>query len=353
MSKELQTNKIQVPEILVEKFTKLGITNDEASSLMETFGVPLTEVGAILDSYQNIVVTDESQKELMAEAKEKRLTLKRIRTGVDNTRKSMKDEFLRKGNAIQAVANYIKEQIEPAEEYLELQEKFAELKEAERAAQLFNDRVSSLYRYTDDLSIYQLQGMSQPRFDALEASLKAQHEAKLAEAQRIEDERIAAEKAREAEIEAQFLENAKLKAEAEARDKAEAEAEKARQIERDKAEAEQAKRDAAAKLERDKLQAAYDKKLAEEKAAREKLEQEARDKAANEARIKAEADEAERQALLAPDKDKLIQFAIAMGVVKSTKLPAVKSNNAQAIVNSIDKKLSELIDNINTAVKGL
>jgi len=69
---------------------------------------------------------------------------------------------------------------------------------------------------------------------------------------------------------------------------------------------------------------------------------EAKEKAEAEAEIaraKAKADEAERQALLAPDKDKLITFSNALEIVRKQKLPAVKTKQAQDVVNLIDRML--------------
>lgn len=129
--------------------------------------------------------------------REKRLALKKIRTSVENTRKELKEEHLRQGNAIQAVANYIKGEIETAENYLELQEKFAEIKKAERDAKIKADRMEKLMQYTDDISVYNLDAMNDGQFEPLLSTLKSQHEAKLVEEKRVQDELIAREKADE------------------------------------------------------------------------------------------------------------------------------------------------------------
>ena len=359
MKNKLQTNKIQVPTVLVDKFKKLGITDDEASSLMETFGVPLVEAGAILDAYKNIIVTDESQTKEMAEAKEKRLTLKKIRVGVENTRKDLKSEYLRKGDAIQAVANYIRDEIEPAEEYLELQEKFADIKKAERAAKLKADRIEKLMQYTDNISMYNIDNLEDETFDFLLSKVKKEHDAKIA-AEKAEVERLAKEESdRKAEQERVIAENAKLRAEAEAKEIAlaierKAEAEKQAKID--------AERESERKIEADrlaKIEAEHQAELAAERAKIAAIEAEQRkkdeaiakekaDKEVLEAKTIADAKKAEMDALLSPDKDKLLNFSNALEIIRKEKLPAVKTKQAQDVVNLIDEMLVKMRNIIET-----
>ena len=353
MNNKLQVQDIKVPEVLVEKFNKLGITNDESSSLMLSFGAPLVEVGEILDTYKNIVVTDETQIDLMKEAKEKRLLLKKIRTGVENTRKSLKDEFNRKGNAIQAVANYIKENIEPAEKYLELQEKFAEIKKAERAIKVKQERTEKLMQYTDNISMYAIDNIDDETFETLLAKIKKEYDDKIA-AEKAEAERLAKEEAeRKAEQERIISENAKLRKEAEQKEielaaerkkeadkqaKIEAERQKELAEERAKVEAERAKIAAIEAEQRRK-----DEVIAKEKA----------DKEAAEAKAIAEAKQAEMNALLAPDKDKLLNFSKCLETIRTEKLPAVKTKQAQDVVNLIDEMFIKMCGIIETKAKEL
>ena len=354
----MSNNKLQV--ILNEQ----GIEKSDVAKLVEAFGGPFEEAGQILATYKDIKVTDEKDTAGMAKARELRLILKKARTTVENNRKELKADIVKQGKAIDSVARYVKEEIEPAEEYLELQEKFAELAQAKREADLKAKRIEQLMQYTDDLSVYNLDGMTEDQFNTLLATLKAQYEA---EQKRIADEAKAKAEAEEAErkrIEEQAKENARLKAEAEAREKAEAierekrEKEEAERLEKERKEreareAEQAKKDEAERLERERIQKEADEKIAKERAEREKLEQEKRDREAEEARKKAEAEEAERQALLAPDKDKLVQFAQAVETIRTQKLPAVKSNDAQRVVNNIELKLSQLFNYIMDETKKL
>jgi hypothetical protein len=182
---------------------KHDIAVDNAKALIEAFGAPFTEAGEILASYQNIEVTDASQTELMAEARTKRLALKKVRTTVENKRKALKEDSLRTGKAIDSVARLIKDTITPAEEYLEQQEKFAEIQEAKRQAELKNERIQLLQPYCDDYFSLDLGAMSDDEFKLLLEQKKEAHQLRKAqeEAYEREQERIRAEKeAEEARI---------------------------------------------------------------------------------------------------------------------------------------------------------
>lgn len=324
-----KNNKLQV--ILAEQ----GIEKSDVTKMVEAFGGPFEEAGEVLATYKTIKVTNVNDVKGMQEAREKRLLLKKARTTVENKRKELKADIVKQGKAIDSVARFVKEEIEPAEQYLQLQEDFAVIQKREAEAKLKADRIEKLMQYTDDISVYNLDTITLEQFESLLTTLKTQHEAKLAEAKRIEDERIAKEKAdEEARIE-QAKENERLKAEAKEREEA------------------QAKKDAEAQAERERIQKEADEKVAAERAEREKLEQAERERVAEENRKKAEAEESERKALLAPDKEKLVQFAQGLNIVRTSKLPAVKTNKAQELVNYVDDELKRLANYLIDQAKEL
>jgi len=387
MSKELQV-------ILDEQ----NVPAENAKALIEAFGAPFTEAGDILRTYEDIKVTDESQVKEMAEAKEKRLALKRIRTGVESKRKELKEDSLRTGRAIDIVARYIKENIEPAEKYLESQEKFAELKKAAQDAKTKADRIERLLKYTDDISLYNLDNIDDETFEFLLAKVKKEYDdrvaAEKAEADRIEKERLA-EIERQKAIEA---ENAKLKAEAEAREIAVAKinmrinqlarlglvwdersakyamddleidhevvhnvndedtyakqfksirdivTERTEELKRQQAEKEEA-----IEKEREKERVAAET----ERKRREEIEEADRKRIAAEAAERSQNEEAERRALLAPDKEKLKNFANGLDIVRKEKMPALKTKQAQEVLNQVDLKLSQLFSYINDEAEKL
>lgn len=166
-------NEIQV---IIDEQKIAKVSGDE---LLKAFGAPFTEAGEILAHYQEIEVTDVDQRDLMAIAKSRRLILKKIRTTVENTRKELKEDSLRKGKAIDAVARYIREHIQPAEDYLELQEKFAERLEESKRLQEKTERIEKLSKVCDNPYDYQVETMDDIRFERLLKELTESHELRL------------------------------------------------------------------------------------------------------------------------------------------------------------------------------
>lgn len=172
-----------------------GLEKSEGNSLMEKFSNYEDIAKEWEGKAKSIVVTDSSQTTEMAMAREARLKFSKLRIDVEKSRKAMKEQSLRKGQAIDAIARFLVSLISPIEEHLKLQEDFTKIEEAKKQEQL-----------------------------RIEAENKAEKERlELEEKERKEQERIR-------------LENIKLKNEADAREKKMAE-------EREKAELEKAESD--------------------------------------------------------------------------------------------------------------
>jgi len=112
-----------------------GLETTKARVLLENF----KDYFDIADEWETkaktIVVTDEKQKPDMAMARVGRLFLRDKRIAIEKTRKDLKEQSLREGKAIDGIANILKSLIVPIEEYLEKQEKFIEIRDAEIAEQ--------------------------------------------------------------------------------------------------------------------------------------------------------------------------------------------------------------------------
>jgi hypothetical protein len=139
-----------------------------------------------------IVVTDETQKEIMAEAREGRLLLKAKRIEVEKVRKSLKEQSLNEGRLIDSVAKYLTGLIEPAEKHLELQEKFIEIQDQNKRIKLKTDRTELLQPYKEviDPSSIQLDLITEEAFTTILNGAKFSLENKKAEALRVEKERL-------------------------------------------------------------------------------------------------------------------------------------------------------------------
>ena len=210
-----------------------GIETSSLSTLAEAFGAPFTSAGEILSTYREIEVNDASQTELMKEAKTKRLALKKVRTTVENKRKDLKEESLRTGKAIDAVARYIKDQIVPAEDYLEQQEKFTELVEEKRLIAVKIERIELLTPYTDNPSAYADPALTDDAFTELLNGLKATKELEEAKTLAYETEQRRIREEKEAEDARIREENVALKAELEAKQAEELQNQAAQKQEKD------------------------------------------------------------------------------------------------------------------------
>ena len=317
---------------LVAVIEQQGLEKSKVDTLMQSFAGYFTEAKTIAEKSKSIVVTEETQVEEMKKAREYRLKLKDIRVNADKTREELKSQSLREGNAIQGVYNIIKALVVPVEEYLEKQEKFAEVRESERLARVYGERVDKLSKYVTDVTLYNIRDMADDVFENLLSGCKTSWEKAQEDEVKAEADRLAKIKADKLEQEKIRKENEKLRAEAE-------EKEKALAVERTK----QAEVLRKANEEKEKVEA----KLRAEKEAQ--VKKEADEKAITDAKVKAE-EEAQKKALLAPDKEKLLLLADRLD---TPSLPAVSSREAQIILQRVEATLSKLADSIRNDTKKL
>ena len=314
--------------VLVAK--QFGLTENKIEPLMQTFAKYFDEAKVLAEKAKSIVVTDESQVILMSKARASRLDLKFIRVEVEKTRKELKEESLREGRAIEGVANIIKALIVPVEKHLEKQEKFVENIENRRREKIYQERIDKLTPCVEDVNVYNIREMSDAGFEELLKSSRLAIQVQKEAEEKVEKERIAKEKEEAEERERMRVENVKLHKEAEEREKRIAkekeEQEKVLNEEREKREAVEVK-----------LRADKEKGEAEERKRRE----------IEEARIELEK-EAERKALLAPDKEKLNGVAME---IDNFKLPAVESQEAGEILFQTRKQLTQISNYLREKAK--
>ena len=220
---------------------------------------------------KSIVVTDRSQKAEMQMARTARLALREVRINAEKTRKELKEESLRYGQAVQSVYNLIAGAIEPLEAHLEEQEKFAERADAKDRAELKAARLAELAPVAEFVpSGLEFATMSEADYSTVLSGAKLQSQAKKDAQEKAEKEakekaereaKEAAEKAaaEKAERERMEAENRALRADAERAAKERAEAEKAKAaaekaLQAERAEAERVRKDAE-KAERERLEA--------------------------------------------------------------------------------------------------
>jgi hypothetical protein len=167
------------------------IEKSKADYIKEKFSTFTDIIEEWSNKAKSIVVTDESQKDLMSQAKEGRLLLKAKRIEVEKARKSLKEQSLNEGRLIDSVAKYLTELIEPAEKHLELQEKFIEIREQQKRLELKQKRLAVLAPYWEvfDASIIQLDLITDEAFETILNGAKISFENKKSEELRLENER--------------------------------------------------------------------------------------------------------------------------------------------------------------------
>lgn len=128
--------------------SKSGLPEPEKKTLKEKF-IPFYKVTEEWSQKaKTIVVIDETQTDLMKQAREGRLFLKDKRNRIEDLRKELKEESLRKGQTIDLIAKTLKGLIEPIEEHLEKQEKFIEIQRALAIQELTGKRSEEIQPFS-------------------------------------------------------------------------------------------------------------------------------------------------------------------------------------------------------------
>lgn len=285
---------------------------EDGSQILATFQSMFQEAEKWRLQALTIKVTDASQTREMKLARESRLALKEVRGKVESNRKALKESIIRRGKAIDGIANVFKDFVVPIEEYLENQEKFAEREEEKRRKALADTRYNELSAIGFDSTGFDVAMMDEEKYQAvvrMAKQQKADREAQ-AEKQRLEEE--------EARRQHAVMEEERRKQVAQAN----AEAAEAR-----KKEAEARRIAAEAQAEANRLKKAEaDRIAAVERAER--------------IRVRAEQ-EAKERAAKASDEEKLIAWSMAINTV-ITKAPVCSHKANQASVSQIKYQLAQI-----------
>jgi hypothetical protein len=152
----------------------------------------------------------------MQQAREGRLILKAKRIEIEKTRKSLKEQSLNEGRLIDGIAKTLTLIVEPAEKHLELQERFVEIQEQNRKAELKAERYKLMLPYADilDPDTLQLDIITEEAFNGVLKYAKNTLEAKIETERLAKIEQEQKAKAEADEKENLRLENEKLKAQA-------------------------------------------------------------------------------------------------------------------------------------------
>lgn len=316
-------------ELQIIDSNEFGIEKKKATSIESSFLPKKIETDGFLEVYNSILTLDIEDSETSKKARELRLKLVKVRTGISEIHKTEKAFFLASGKYVDALKNKLTAPVEQMEEKLSEIEKYQENKEKERKAKLKEERLSLLFPYEVDVTFVDIENMGDDQFDNFLNVNKAAYEAKI-EAERIaEEKRIEEEKAKEAERIRLQEENIRIKKERE-------ELEKKQEEERQKKEKELLKIKQEAELkqkEQEDILIKEREKAAKIEAELKKEREEKERKQAEEDRLKQEVLDKQmaedRAKLLAPDKEKINALYL---LIKNFEFPEVKSKEPKEIV---------------------
>lgn len=348
-------------ELQIIDSNEFRIEKKKATSIESSFLPKKIETDGFLEVYNSILTLDIEDSETSKKARELRLKLVKVRTGISEIHKTEKAFFLASGKYVDALKNKLTATVEQMEEKLSEIEKYQENKEKERKAKLKEVRLSLLLPYEVDVTFVDIENMGDDQFDNFLNVNKAAYEAKIeaeriAEEKRIEEEKLAElkrieeEKAKEAERIRLQEENIRIKKEREDLEKKQEEERKKKEKEllKFKQEAElkqkeqedilRKEREKAAKIEAElkKEREEKDRKQAEE----DRLKQELLDKQIAEDRAK----------LLAPDKEKISALYLS---IKNFEFPEVKSKETKEIVSYAVSEFETILKTIVEMCKKL
>jgi len=324
-------------ETTVIKASDFGLDFETAKVIENAFTPKVIERNGLVQVYER-VLTKEMSEETSKEAKEVRLKLVKVRTGIAEIHKTQKAFYLAAGRYVDAWKNKETEPVLQMEEKLEEIETYFIRIEQERIRKIETERRELILQYTEVMPAA-LGLMEESVFQNYLTGVKFAHEARIAEEKRIEAERIAKEKAEEEAREAQRLENIRLKKEAEERERL-AEIERKKQADllaAEKAKAEKERKELEERAA--KLKAENDAKLEAERKERERLANELKAKQDKEAAELKAKQEAEKKAKAAPDKENALAYAKQ---IESIVLPEIGNEEIYSLILKADEYLKKL-----------
>lgn len=188
-------------------------SKEELIADLEQYFAPFRKQAAEwLEKANGIQVTDESQTELMGEARDARLALRKVRINIENLHKELKADSLMRGQILDEIKRTLVRLIEPIEENLQKQEDFAEEREKERKERLFKDRFALLEPYMgEEARKMALSELDENVFQTILKGCEAKLEQDKAHQIALDEQRKKDEKASKEERAKVEMENAKFR----------------------------------------------------------------------------------------------------------------------------------------------
>jgi len=142
MSDKLVTNA------LVKVIEESGLEEATKAIIENTFLERYQAIKEYEEKVKSIVVTDDSQADLMVEAKEIRLEIRKYRTAAEKDKDKLKAGSIKYGKAIQAAYNETERVCKEYEDHLKAQEDFSEIQAMKRAEVTRKERQEQIQEYS-------------------------------------------------------------------------------------------------------------------------------------------------------------------------------------------------------------
>lgn len=336
---------------------------DLISTELQKFSLSDAAIAEMEKQYMPLTVKGIGDKEGFKAVRTARLYVKEKRIEIEKTRKALKADALKFGQAVDGEAKRITAMLEPIETHLQDQEDVVKREEERIRQEEESRRQEKIQGRTKRLLALELLRFNGTGYEFGNFEIHSEHIAELSDdefeaafenfsrAVKKEKDRIAEEeRLRREENERLEAERKRLEAIAQEQQRKEA----ALQAEQDKMEAEK-RTIAEAKWKEEQEKKRLDELEQAKKDAAEKARIETEAKAKREAELKAEAErqakeEAERQESLRPDKEKLIELAYE---IETMMLPLLASAAAQTIAEGVRSRLNTVAAYIRKGAKEL
>jgi hypothetical protein len=182
-------------EIAIAKFK---VEPDTAMVLRQHFEPFQAQAIEWADKAKDLIVTDETQTDRMASAKEARLAMRKIRLSIEALHKELKEDSLKKGQLLDLIKRTLIGFIEPTEELLQKQEDFIKIRDEQKRRELRDARLKAIREYSNDYESIPVEDLTDIAFNTIIIGLKAAKEQREIEQieikkQQEENERLASE----------------------------------------------------------------------------------------------------------------------------------------------------------------
>lgn len=177
-----------------------GLEEKKAGTIESAFLPKKVETDGFVKVYESII-NKEINESTCKEARELRLKLVKVRTGIRDIHTAEKAFYLASGKYVDALKNKLTLPVQQMEEKLTEIEKYFENQEKERAKKLREDREKQLEPYGTDTTFIALDLMSDEQFDDLLAKEKLAFETRKAQEEEAERKKVEAERINKIETE--------------------------------------------------------------------------------------------------------------------------------------------------------